>query len=78
MLNRLDGFSNATVFIAHGNADDNVHFQNSAVLVQKLQEKGIQFRMMVQLIDNTLFITSCFLVIVMFCSPYDCQHDRSI
>ncbi|EDV21065.1 uncharacterized protein TRIADDRAFT_60463 [Trichoplax adhaerens] len=46
ILNRLDGFKNATVFIAHGNADDNVHFQNSAVLVQSLQEKGIQFRMM--------------------------------
>ncbi|EDV21064.1 uncharacterized protein TRIADDRAFT_64278 [Trichoplax adhaerens] len=46
ILNRLDGFKNATVFIAHGNADDNVHFQNTAVLAHALQTKQIQFKMM--------------------------------
>lgn len=35
------------VFIMHGNADDNVHYQNAAKLLRALQEKNIPFQQMV-------------------------------
>lgn len=34
-------------FIMHGNADDNVHYQNAAKLMKVLQEKDIPFEQMV-------------------------------
>ncbi len=34
------------LLIAHGTADDNVHFQNSCRFVQELQKRGIEFEVM--------------------------------
>ncbi|EDV21157.1 uncharacterized protein TRIADDRAFT_60452 [Trichoplax adhaerens] len=41
------GFKNKTVsfFIAHGTSDDNVHYSNTAILVEALQNEVIPFRM---------------------------------
>lgn len=36
-----------SVYIMHGNADDNVHYQNAAKLYKKLQELDIPFEQMV-------------------------------
>ncbi|RDD45117.1 Dipeptidyl peptidase 4 [Trichoplax sp. H2] len=47
IVNNLQGFKNKTVsfFIAHGTSDDNVHYSNTAILVEALQNEVIPFRM---------------------------------
>lgn len=44
----VTAFSNVDFFLAHGSGDDNVHYMNSASLVDKLTQKhvrGWRFRM---------------------------------
>ncbi|CAI5453090.1 unnamed protein product [Caenorhabditis angaria] len=43
----LDNFKKTRLLLMHGLLDDNVHFQNSAVLIEELQTKGIDFDLMV-------------------------------
>ena len=47
-ISHMDGFRNSSFFLAAGTADDNVHFLNTASLVDKLtqaQVRGWRFRM---------------------------------
>ncbi|GMS99619.1 hypothetical protein PENTCL1PPCAC_21794, partial [Pristionchus entomophagus] len=40
-------FQNTTMLLVHGLRDENVHFQNSAILMEALQEANIPFELMV-------------------------------
>ncbi|KAI9322088.1 dipeptidyl peptidase IV N-terminal region-domain-containing protein [Dichotomocladium elegans] len=40
-VSNMTGFANAKYLIAHGTGDDNVHFQNAAVLVDKLTQASV-------------------------------------
>lgn len=47
-VSHMQGFGNSSFFLAHGSGDDNVHFLNTASLVDKLtfnQIRGWRFRM---------------------------------
>lgn len=43
-------------YIMHGNADDNVHFQNAAKLMTALQKLNIPFEQMVSSYYDTLLL----------------------
>jgi dipeptidyl aminopeptidase/acylaminoacyl peptidase len=40
-------FHNISFLLAHGSADDNVHYQNAAEFVRALTEDNVQFQLMV-------------------------------
>ncbi|KAI8084550.1 dipeptidyl peptidase IV N-terminal region-domain-containing protein [Halteromyces radiatus] len=40
-VNNMTGFANAKFLLVHGTADDNVHFQHTAILVDKLTKASI-------------------------------------
>lgn len=42
----VDKLAGHDFYIMHGNADDNVHYQNAAKLMRALQEKDIPFEQM--------------------------------
>ncbi|CAL2046402.1 unnamed protein product [Caenorhabditis brenneri] len=44
---KLDNFKTTRLLLMHGLLDDNVHFQNSAILIEELQNRGIDFDLMV-------------------------------
>ena len=44
-LNHVDGMT-GELLLVHGTGDDNVHFQNSVQMLEKLQEAGKQFSFM--------------------------------
>ena len=46
-LNDLDGYTAGRLLLMHGDADDNVHMQNSVTLVRKLISAGKDFDYMV-------------------------------
>lgn len=42
-----DGYRPGSLKLTHGTGDDNVHFQNTLQLVDALQQKGVQFGLMI-------------------------------
>jgi len=44
VMNKVQNFQNKTFLIAHGTADDNVHFMHATQLIRALSDYGIQFR----------------------------------
>lgn len=44
VMNKAQNFHNKSFLIAHGTADDNVHFMHAAHLVRALSDAGVQFR----------------------------------
>uniref|UniRef100_A0A915N2Q5 Uncharacterized protein n=1 Tax=Meloidogyne javanica TaxID=6303 RepID=A0A915N2Q5_MELJA len=45
-------FHNVSFMLAHGSADDNVHYQNTAEFVRALTEENVQFELMVYTDDS--------------------------
>uniref|UniRef100_A0A0N5AIH5 Dipeptidyl peptidase 4 n=1 Tax=Syphacia muris TaxID=451379 RepID=A0A0N5AIH5_9BILA len=50
-----DNFRNVTILLAHGLADDNVHYHNSALLASNLQSQLISFKQLVSRYNLPLF-----------------------
>lgn len=46
VLNYIDNFKYKKFMLVHGNADDNVHYQQSMVLARALEQHAILFRLM--------------------------------
>ncbi|CAJ0583236.1 unnamed protein product, partial [Mesorhabditis spiculigera] len=52
LTDKVARLRNVNYFLAHGSADDNVHYQNSALLAGALQEAGIAFTQLVGLFNT--------------------------
>jgi len=44
VMNKVENFRDKNFLIAHGTADDNVHYMHAAQLIRALSDAGIQFR----------------------------------
>lgn len=49
LVDKLEG---KDLLLMHGNADDNVHYQNAAKLMKAMQERNIDFEQMVTMLFN--------------------------
>ncbi|CAI5454108.1 unnamed protein product [Caenorhabditis angaria] len=47
LTDNLENFKSTRLLLQHGMADDNVHFQNSAILIEKLHKAKIDFDLMI-------------------------------
>ena len=47
---QVDKFEGKKFMLIHGNADDNVHYQQSMLLARALERKDIMFQQMVSII----------------------------
>ncbi|XP_014667249.1 PREDICTED: dipeptidyl aminopeptidase-like protein 6 isoform X2 [Priapulus caudatus] len=47
VMSKIENFEAVDFLLIHGEADDNVHYQNSAILMKDLQDNEIQFKAMI-------------------------------
>jgi dipeptidyl-peptidase-4 len=52
VMNKVANFANKTYLIAHGTADDNVHYMHAAHLIRALSDAQIQFRQLTYMDQN--------------------------
>jgi len=50
MIRFVDNFAGKSFLLVHGNAGDNVHYQQSMVLTKVLEQNGIVFRRQVSVL----------------------------
>ena len=57
VVTRVDNFRNKDFLLVHGNADDNVHYQQSMLLARALEKADIMFEQLVN--PSILWRTLC-------------------